>query len=86
MHLSRSSASNQKHDLGGPIPVEAKSEKNVDLKKIGQVLPDLVKFMDNVHQKMMSIHKMNGQLEIEAGQLPASKEFFIRMYILKSNL
>ena len=41
-----------------------------------QVLPDLVKFMDSVHNKMMSVHKMNGQLEIEAGGLPAAKELF----------
>ena len=32
--------------------------------------------MDNVHNKMMSVHKMTGQLEIEAGQLPAATEFF----------
>jgi len=33
--------------------------------------------MDSVHNKMMSVHKMTGQLEIEAGELVASKEFFI---------
>ena len=44
--------------------------------EIAQVLPDLVKFMDNVHQKMMTVHRMNGQLEIEAVELPMSKEFF----------
>ena len=42
-----------------------------------QVLPDLIKFMDSVHNKMMTVHKMTGQLEIEAGELVASKEFFI---------
>ena len=41
-----------------------------------QVLPDLIKFMDSVHNKMMTVHKMTGQLEIEAGELVASKEFF----------
>ena len=83
MHLSHLSTSNQKHDLGGLTAVEAKNEKIYQYRSVSktwQVLPDLVKFMDNVHQKMMSIHKMNGQLEIEAGQLPASKEFFICMY------
>lgn len=43
-----------------------------------QVLPDLVKFMDSIHSKMMSVHKMTGQLEIEAGELPSAKEFFVQ--------
>jgi len=42
-----------------------------------QVLPDLTKFMDSIHNKMMTVHKMIGQLEIEAGELVAAKEFLI---------
>ena len=32
-----------------------------------KVLPDLVRFMDNVHSKVMSAHGMSGKLEVEAG-------------------
>lgn len=42
-----------------------------------QVLPDLTKFMDSIHNKMMTVHKMIGQLEIEAGEMVAAKEFLI---------
>ena len=34
-----------------------------------QVLPDLTKFMDSVHSKMMQAHGMLGKLEIEGGGL-----------------
>lgn len=39
------------------------------------VLPDLVKFMDSVHARMMTVHKLGGAVEIEAGETSAGKEF-----------
>ncbi len=47
-----------------------------------QVLPDLTKFMDSIHNKMMTVHKMIGQLEMEAGGLVAAKEFLISYKIM----
>ena len=39
-----------------------------------QVLPDLTKFMDSIHARMMTVHKMVGQLESEAPDFPAAAE------------
>ena len=32
-----------------------------------QALPDLVKFMDSLHNRMMAVHKLNSQLDSESG-------------------
>lgn len=38
-----------------------------------KVLPDLVKFMDSVHNKIMQAHAMSGKLELESGGEKSTK-------------
>jgi hypothetical protein len=40
-----------------------------------EVLPDLGKFMDSIHGRMMQCHKLSGPVEIDAGETPAGQEF-----------
>ena len=39
-----------------------------------QALPDLQKFMDSIHNRIMSCHKLSQAVENDAGDTPAGKE------------
>lgn len=46
-----------------------------------EVLPDLVKFMDSIHGRIMTCHRLSGPVESEAGTTPAGKEFLSTKYV-----
>lgn len=46
-----------------------------------EVLPDLVKFMDSIHGRIMTCHRLAGPVESEAGTTPAGKEFLSTKYV-----
>ena len=39
-----------------------------------QALPDLQKFMDSIHNRIMSCHKLSQAVETDAGDTPSGKE------------